>query len=49
MMDLSKSFKFDMTIMFAEDEENGYIRNIVSKIREVDAAKADQVQEAFDG
>lgn len=41
MMDLSKSFKFDMTIMFAEDEENGYIRNIVSKIREVDAAKAD--------
>ena len=49
MMDLSKSFKFDMTIMFAEDEENGYIRNIVSKIREVDATKADQVQQAFDG
>ena len=48
MMDLSKSFKFDMTIMFAEDEENEYIRNIVNKIRAVDTAKACEVQEAYE-
>ena len=48
MMDLSKSFKFDMTIMFAEDEENQYINNIVGKIRAVDAAKADEVKEAYE-
>ena len=47
MMDLSKSFKFDMTIMFAEDDENKYIRNVVGKIRGVDSAKADEVEEAY--
>ena len=41
MMDLTKSFKFDMTIMFAEDEENEYISSVVGKIRAVDATKAD--------
>ena len=47
MMTLSKSFKFDMTIMFIEDEENASIRSIVSKIREVDAGKADAINEAY--
>ena len=40
---LAKSFKFDMTVMFMEDEENEYVSQIVSKIRAVDSAKADQI------
>jgi len=47
MMTLSKSFKFDMTIMFLEDEENASIRSIVSKVREVDSDKADAINEAY--
>ena len=48
MMGMSKSFKFDMTIMFIEDEEIDYISTIVGKIRAVDAGKADQVKAAYD-
>ena len=43
MIALAKSFKFDMTIMFAEDEENEYISKVIGEIRKVDATKADQV------
>lgn len=48
MMDLSKSFKFDMTIMFAEDEEIAHIKDIVGKIRAVDSSKADQILEVYE-
>lgn len=44
---LSKSLKFDMTIMFLEDEENDFVSKIVAKIREVDSGKADEINEAF--
>ena len=47
MTTLSKSFKFDMTIMFLEDEENENIQKIVTKIREIDAGKADAINEAY--
>ena len=47
MDNLSKAFKFDMTIMFAEDEENEYISNVIGKIRAVDSAKADALEQVF--
>lgn len=48
MINISKAFKFDMTLMFIEDEEIDYISSIVSKIRTVDATKADEVKAAYD-
>ena len=36
-----------MTIMFLEDEENENIQKIVTKIREIDAGKADAINEAY--
>mgnify|MGYP001021111011 CR=1 FL=1 len=47
LLALTKSFKFDMAIMFLEDEENAWVASIVSKIRAVDSAKADQVEKAY--
>jgi len=47
MTTLSKSIKFDMTIMFLEDEENEFISQIVTKIREVDSGKADEINAAY--
>lgn len=41
MMTLSKSFKFDTTVMFFDDEENEWVDQIVKKITTVDSAKAD--------
>ena len=48
MLALSKSSQFDMTLMFVENKERSYIDSIVAKIRTKDAAKADQVNEAYD-
>ena len=44
---LSKSFKFDMTVMFIEDEEEQWVSEIVEKIKTVDAAQAEKVKEAY--
>lgn len=41
MLALSKSYKFDMAIMFLEDEENEYISKIVAKIKQFNATKAE--------
>ena len=43
MLTLAKSFKFDTTIMFVDDEEEAYISKVIGEIRKVDATKADQV------
>ena len=43
MLALSKTFKFDMLLMFVEDQETAHINKIVEKIRQVDPAKADKV------
>lgn len=47
MMTLAASFKFDMTLMMIDSEEESYISQITTKIRTVDTDKADQVGEAF--
>lgn len=48
LITLSKAFKFDMIMMFAEDAEVENIAKIVAKIREVDSAKADEIAEKYD-
>ncbi len=47
LITLSKSFKFDMTVMFIEDEEEEWVSQIVDKIKPVNAEKADQVKNAY--
>jgi len=44
---LSKSFKFDTTVMFFDDEENESVDQIVKKIAAVDSAKADEIKAAY--
>lgn len=40
MLALSKANNFEMTIEFAEDEENGFIREIISKVKSHNSDKA---------
>lgn len=47
LVTLSKAFKFDMVVMFIEDEEEEWVNEIVSKIRTVDATQADKVKESY--
>lgn len=47
MTSLSKAFKFDTTIMFADDEEIEYISNVIGKIRAIDDTKADQLEQVY--
>lgn len=48
LMTLSKAFKFDMIMMFAEETEIANIAKIVAKVREVDSGKADEIAEAYE-
>lgn len=47
LVTLAKAFKFDMVVMFIEDEEEEWINEIVGKIRTVDATQADKVKESY--
>lgn len=47
MMALSTAANFDMTLMFAEDDEKAWIDDVIGKIRATDAGKADKVKAAF--
>ena len=47
LLTLAKSFKFDVTIMFLEEEEIAFVATIVEKLRAVDSAKADEIQAAY--
>ena len=47
MLALSKASKFDMTLMFAEDDDVSNISSIVEKVKAVDAGKGAEVADAF--
>ena len=47
LLTLAKSFKFDVTIMFLEEEEIAFVATIVEKLRAVDSGKADEIQAAY--